>query len=333
MERILIIQTAFIGDVVLATPLVEKLHHIFPSAKIDFLLRKGNETLLENHPFINEVIIWNKKENKTRNLFRIRKQLKSKKYDLIVNTHRFASSGFLTAFSGAEKTSGFSKNPFSLFFSRKVKHIIGKADHPVHEIDRNLTLIDFIGNKERFLPRLYPGKNDFEKVQEFKTQEYICIAPASVWFTKQYPAEKWIELIKAFDKKYKIILVGSDNDKILCDEIIKDSGLPEALNLAGDLSLLQTAALMRDAVMNYVNDSAPLHIASAMNAPVTAVFCSTVPDFGFGPLSEKSYIAETGQQMECRPCGLHGFKACPENHFECAYSIDNKKLIASAEEN
>jgi heptosyltransferase II len=333
LERILIIQTAFIGDVILATPLAEKLHHLFPLAKIDFLIRKGNETLFENHPFINEVIIWNKKEHKTRNLFRIRKQIKFKKYDLIINAHRFASSGFLTTFSGARKTSGFSKNPFSFLFSHKVKHHIGKADHPVHEVDRNLSLIDFLGNNERFLPKLFPSEKTFEKIRNFETPEYICIAPASVWFTKQYPSEKWIELITSFDEKYRIYIIGSESDQVLCNEIIMDSNRKEIFNLAGKLSFLETAALMQDAVMNYVNDSAPLHIASAMNAPVTAVFCSTVPAFGFGPLSDKSYIAETGQAMECRPCGLHGFKTCPENHFECAYSIDNNILLASVKGN
>jgi len=81
--------------------------------------------------------------------------------------------------------------------------------------------------------------------------------------------------------------------------------------------------------MNFVNDSAPMHLASAVNAPVTAIFCSTVPSFGFGPLSEKSIVIETKEKLDCRPCGLHGFKACPKGHFKCAYSISNEELISS----
>ncbi len=83
---------------------------------------------------------------------------------------------------------------------------------------------------------------------------------------------------------------------------------------------------MEGAAMNYVNDSAPLHIASAMNAPVTAVFCSTVPAFGFGPLRENGRVVETKEKLDCRPCGLHGYKACPKGHFRCALGID----VASA---
>jgi heptosyltransferase-2 len=88
--------------------------------------------------------------------------------------------------------------------------------------------------------------------------------------------------------------------------------------MAGKLSFLESAALMKHAVMNYVNDSAPLHLASATDAPVTAVFCSTIPAFGFGPLSSNSRVIETIEDLECRPCGLHGYKVCPRGHFKCA---------------
>ena len=85
---------------------------------------------------------------------------------------------------------------------------------------------------------------------------------------------------------------------------------------------------MKDAEMNYVNDSAPLHLAGAMNAPVTVVYCSTIPDFGFGPLSDNSKIIETKLDLKCRPCGLHGYKECPLTHFKCAHSIDIIEAIS-----
>jgi heptosyltransferase-2 len=97
--------------------------------------------------------------------------------------------------------------------------------------------------------------------------------------------------------------------------------------LAGKLSFLQSTALMKDATMNYVNDSAPLHFASAINAPVTAFFCSTIPAFGFTPLSTNSIIIETEEKLTCRPCGLHGKKECPLQHFKCGYEIDVDKAI------
>jgi len=84
---------------------------------------------------------------------------------------------------------------------------------------------------------------------------------------------------------------------------------------------------MKDARMNYVNDSAPMHFASSVNAAVTAVYCSTVPYFGFGPVSDNSHIVETLLPLACRPCGLHGRKACPLGHFNCAHSIREEQLL------
>ena len=98
-------------------------------------------------------------------------------------------------------------------------------------------------------------------------------------------------------------------------------------NLCGKLSYLQSAALMARADMNYANDSAPLHFASAMDAPVTAVYCSTVPAFGFGPLRPNARVVEIKERLYCRPCGLHGHKACPEGHFRCALEITNEQLL------
>lgn len=320
--KILVIQTAFIGDVVLATPVIEKLHQQYPDATIDFLLRNGNESLFTGHPFLNKVLIWDKKKNKSRNLLRLIKEVRRTEYSKVINLHRFASSGLITLFSGAKEKIGFDKNPFSFCYTKKVIHIIGNGKH---EVERNLELI----NSDAILkPRLYPTAADFESMKVYKSSQYICIAPSSVWFTKQFPAHKWVEFLDKV-QNFNIYLIGAGSDRDLCDQIIQLSTNKEIINLAGKLSFLQSAALIKDAVMNYSNDSAPLHIASSVNAPATAIFCSTIPGFGFGPLSDKSFIIETKEKLDCRPCGLHGFKACPLKHFKCAENIMAEQLMVA----
>lgn len=322
-QSFLIIQTAFIGDVILATGLIEKLHQHYPNAAIDFLLRKGNEGLLTGHPLLRTVMIWNKKESKISNLFRIIRQVKTNHYDAVVNIHRFASSGFITAFSGSRLKIGFDKNPVSFAFTKKVKHQIGN----VHEVQRNHQLIEAITDAHYAKPKLYPSEKDFDKIKSFQREPYLCIAPTSVWFTKQFPAEKWIAFLASVkDQDKKIYLVGAPSDHVTCEAIRLASANDNVVNIAGKLSFLASAALMKGAAMNFVNDSAPMHLASAMNAPVTAIFCSTIPSFGFGPLSDRSITIETKEKLDCRPCGLHGFKACPKGHFQCAYSIANEAL-------
>ncbi len=330
MQKFLVIQTAFTGDVVLATALIEKLHVFFPGAQIDFLLRKGNEGLFLNHPFLHEVLVWNKKENKKKNLFNLLKKIRERKYDTIINLQRFAATGLLTAFSGAKEKIGFDKNPFSFLFTKKIKHNLSGGRH---EVERNNDLIKHFTDETFIKPSLYPSAKNYEEIKKYTLQPYVCMAPASVWFTKQYPFEKWIDLIENLPGKYKAYLLGGKEDKELCEKIKTRTGNKKVEVLAGKLSFLSSAALMKNASMNYTNDSAPLHFASAVDAPVTAIFCSTVPSFGFYPLSSQSFIVETKEQLACRPCSLHGLKACPLGHFKCATTIETGQLLSTLRHN
>ena len=326
MKKFLAIQTAFTGDVVLATAIPEKLHRFFPDAQIDFLVRKGNEGLLLDHPFLNKVLVWNKKENKNKNLFNLLKKIRKEKYDTVINLQRFASTGILTGFSGAKEKIGFNKNPFSFLFTKKVTHdILNKK----HEVERNNELIKQFKDNSFTKPRLYPSAADYNEIEKYTLQPYVCMMPASVWFTKQYPADKWIDLINNFPNTYTIFLLGGKEDVDLCEKIKEKSINNKIEILAGKLNFLSSVALMKNAVMNYTNDSAPLHFASAVDAPVTAIFCSTVPAFGFYPLSTKSFIVETKEILTCRPCSLHGLKACPLGHFKCACTIETSQLLST----
>lgn len=329
MHRFLIIQTAFIGDVVLATALIEKLHACYPDAPIDFLLRKGNEGLLKGHPFINELLVWDKKQHKKRNLLKMALRVRGNKYTHVINVHRFGTSGFITFMSGATNKIGFDKNPFSFCYTQKIQHVISEpySKQPIHEVQRNQQLIASLTDDQPAMPQLYPSKADYDKVQPLQQQPYICIAPSSVWFTKQFPVPKWLSLVNALPAGYTIYLLGGPDDAWLANEITEQATHPNLKSLCGQLNFLQSAALMQGAAMNYVNDSAPLHFASAVNAPVTAVYCSTVPAFGFGPLRSNGRIVEIAERLYCRPCGLHGHKACPEGHFRCALEITNEQLL------
>lgn len=325
MQKILVIQTASIGDVILSTPVLEKLHQHFPQTQIDLLLKKGNESLLKQHPFLHKILIWDKNTDKYKNFRKLLHIIRDTKYDRVINLQRFASTGFLTVFSGAKQSVGFNKNPFSLFFSNRIKHNIREGSQ--HEVDRNLELVRSFTDDSSSPIKLYPSKSNYAKMSQYKTEKYICISPASLWFTKQYPKEKWIDFIQKIEENIRIYFLGGKDDFNLCEDIIKNSNYKNALNLVGKLSFLESAALMKDAAMNYVNDSAPLHLASSVNAKTTAIFCSTITNFGFGPLSDDSAVVETTEKLDCRPCGLHGLKSCPKKHFKCALSIDNKELI------
>jgi heptosyltransferase-2 len=317
-KRFLIIQTAFIGDVILATALVEKLHAFYPEAEIHFLIKKGNEKILAGHPILKKVLLFDKK-NKLRSLFALISTLRKNKYDLVVNVHRHFSSGLLTVLSGAKEKIGFKKNPLSFLFTKKIAHEWDK-----HEIERNQQLIAHMSDAKAAKPKLYPSAGDWHFVKENYPAPYITISPATLWPTKALALESWATLIDSTPSDKKIYLLGSAADEAVCKQLKSICRNQKPVVLAGKLSFLKDAALMAHAEMNYVLDSGPLHISSAMNASVTAVFCSTSPNYGFGPLSDISFIVETREKLSCRPCGAHGHKKCPEGHFRCAALVLKK---------
>ncbi len=271
------------------------------------------------------MLIWDKTQGKYSSLVNTISNIRKEKFDIVVNLHRFASSGFITSLSKATEKIGFDKNPFSFLFTKKVPHEIGNGKH---EVERNQALIAHLTETKAAKPVLYPDGSDLAKVNELLTQHktsvnnYTCIAPASVWFTKQLPEEKWIELLNKMDFASPVFIVGASSDNALAASIKLLSKHSNIVNLCGKLSFLESCVLFKYAKMNYVNDSAPLHLCSAMNAPVTVFYCSTVPAFGFGPLSDHSKIIQINQKLDCRPCGLHGYKACPQGHFDCAHKIE-----------
>ena len=308
--KFLIIQTAFIGDVVLSTALAESLA-LVENAEVHYVVRKGNESLLQNNPNIQKVWVWNKQQGKIRNLFKLTREIRKENFDVVINLQRYASSGFITCFSGARKKVGFSQNPWSFCFDFKVSHNLHSK---MHEIERNASLI-----KEWQValakPKLYPTETNWKRIETYTQLPYVCVAPASVWFTKQWPLDQFRKLTKELSQHYQVYILGGKGDYAICESLVQD--ISNITNLAGQLNFLESAALMQKASMNFVNDSGPLHFASAVNAPVTAFFCSTAPAFGFGPLSEKQLVWEAKEKLTCRPCGLHGKQQCPESHFNC----------------
>jgi ADP-heptose:LPS heptosyltransferase len=323
VEKILVIQTAFIGDVILSTAVGKKLSVYYPEAKIDYVVRKGNEVLISNLPFINHVWIWEKKNQKTKNLIKLIRQIRNEKYDLVVNLQRFFSSGLMTAFSKGEYKVGYNKNPLSFAFTKSFEHVIGFGKH---EVERNQELIASFTDDKYELPTLKLPEALTSIADKFINEPFICIAPASVWYTKQFPKAKWVEFIHKVPMDVKTIVLGAPNDSKIAEEIKNECPNHEIIDLCGKVSLIESAAIMKKAVMNYVNDSAPLHLASAVDGRVRAIFCSTVPEFGFGPLSSDSKIIQVDGDLDCRPCGLHGKKACPLGTFDCALQINTSKM-------
>lgn len=320
--KCLVIQTAFIGDVVLALPIAQVLHKQIEGSEIHFLVRKGNENLLENHPSVQQIWIWDKKA-KYRSAYQIIKEFRKEKYDVVINVQRYFMSGLITMLSGGKQKIGFKSNPFSSLFSQVIPHSLFSGEH---EVQRNLKLLSPLLSHvpEMVRPKLYPSEQDYAHVSKWKSMPYVILSPSSVWFTKMWHKENWRRLAQQLSSEFKVYLIGGKGDFALYEEIRSRNSNIE--NLAGALTYLQSCALMVGSKRVITNDSAPLHFASAMNVPTTSIFCSTTPRFGFGPLSNDSIILSE-EKLPCKPCGTHGKKHCPQKHFLCSQSISVNTVL------
>ena len=194
--KVLVIQTAFIGDAILSTSILETLKAADEISEIHLLVRKGNESLFQDHPFLAQLHVWDKKAGKYSELRKLAREIRKQQFDCVFNLQRFGSTGWLTWRSGASRKVGFAKNPFSWTFDVKVDHPIAKkGETGLHEIERNHAMLAGITNTPMGPMKLYPGDQDFQKVEPFVQTPFVTMSPASVWFTKQLPLEQWANLM------------------------------------------------------------------------------------------------------------------------------------------
>lgn len=330
--KILIIQTAFIGDVILTLPVAQVLKREKPDAIIDFLCIPSTSELLINNPFINEVIIYNKRKSGVKGLFGIAKKIRNENYDVIISPHRSFRSSLIAFLSGCKNTISFDKSDMSSMYKQTVEYVTG-----IHEIQRNLKLLEPLGIIENKIikPELFPSDDDKSDIDSLLREKgiaegrFVCIAPGSIWFTKRYPKEKYLKLIDTLSRKgIPVFIIGGKDDEELGEYL---SGHENVFNMAGKLSLLESAELIKRAKLLVTNDSAPLHISNAVGTDVVAIFGATIPGFGFYPYGKNDVIFET-KGLVCRPCSIHGGNKCPIGTFECMMKISEEDIAVKVME-
>ncbi len=330
-KRILIIQTAFLGDVVLTLPLAQAVKDFFGVSEVDVLVVPRAAGLLANHPALHTVIEYDKRggDRGVKGFLRIVNMIRSRKYDLCLVPHRSLRSALLAFFGGVPIRVGFNKSAGWFFFNKTVEY---RDD--LHEVDRNLALLEGVGIERpgRILPRLYPSDADQQQVNDVLSgvvdrQRLIGIAPGTIWNTKRWLKERFAALsAKLAHEGFSVVLVGGKEDEQLCREVQELSSSSRVYNCAGALTPLQSAELIRRCRVLVSNDSAPTHFAVAVGTPVVAIFGATVPAFGFAPIGPYDSVVET-RGLECRPCSIHGGDKCPIDTFECMKAITHEKVL------
>ncbi len=330
-KKILIIQTAFLGDVILALPMVQTIKAHLPDALVDFLCIPATESVLQNHPAINSVIPYDKKGgDKLDKFIEVLNEIREVEYDIVVSPHRFLRSSLLTYYSESKVRIGFEENSLAFLLTNKVKYIKDK-----HEIYRNLELVkqipglEYDEKKASPKPELYPTSEQKENVRQLLVHKsnLISFAPCSKWFTKQLPIEKASEIAKSLlFKGYNVALVGGEADIVYCNELAAKLNDESLMNFCGKLSPLESYEVMTQSKALITVDSAAQHLGSASGIPIILIYGSTDISFGFYPLTSKYKIAEI-DSLECRPCTDHGKDKCPLGHFKCMVDLSSEKIV------
>ncbi len=334
-KRILVIQTAFIGDAILTLPMLQKLKELYPENSIDVLTIPSTEEIFNASPAADEVIVMDKrgKHKSIISLLRLIKELKKNNYKYIFAPHRSLRTSLITMLLGVRETFGFSSNSIKHVYKNLIEY------HPEHhEVQRNLDLIGYKYEDDnwRVEPKIKVPSEAKQKVNNFLSSlninDKLCaVAPGSVWNTKKYPIEYYEEVIKYFvSKNYTVIVIGGKSDEDICRNLaIKFNG--SVISAAGKFSIVESIELLKNVEFLISNDSAPTHLGMCAGIAVAAIYCSTVPDFGFYPYNRKS-VSISYKDLFCKPCGIHGYAECPIKTFECGFNLKPETVIKEIEE-
>ncbi|MGI8400110.1 MAG: lipopolysaccharide heptosyltransferase II [Gemmatimonadaceae bacterium] len=319
MSGSLVVQTSFLGDVILTTPLIAELAKRGP---VDVLATPEGATVLANNPSIRRVLRYDKRGTygSALSLWDTIKELRHRRpYEVVYLAQGSFRSGLIAMMTGATERIGFASSTGHVLYTKQVPY---KPER--HHAERlwSLSMSECADppTAEQVRPRLYPSEDERRLVDGILRRAgvseapFVVLAPGSAWGTKRWPY--YVDLAKRLATEFSIAVVGSKADAAIAAEIAAVVPSDRLMNTVGTLSLLASAELISRAQAIVTNDSAPQHLASAMGTPTLTIFGPTVPEFGFGPLAERHAVAGL-DGLACRPCHRHGPARCPLGHWSC----------------
>ncbi len=328
-NKIVLLQTAFLGDCILTLPLVEKLAASDYRNKIDVLTSSRGYEVFNASPFVEKVLVLDKSSRKLRSVKKIASQLKEGGYSHLYSCHRSLRTSLIALFSSIPHRSGFANSVLSFVYHHTTPY---RKD--LHEVGRNLMLA---GEVPEVLP--LPVMNSTEPhscadtFMKFRSKfsRIVTIATGSVWETKKYPVKSYKEVCDLLVMEgYGIVLIGGKADASEAESIAERN--PESiLNLTGKLSIPESVWILKRTDVLVTNDSAPTHLGVTADIPVITLYCSTVPGFGFYPYNSGSRFLSV-RDIPCKPCGIHGYRECPEKHFRCGTELLPKTVFENIEQ-
>lgn len=330
IKRILVVQTAFLGDTVLSTGVVSPIRKHYPDAEIWMMTTPASAKLLSRDDRVKGFIPFDKHEldSGPLGMFRFAAKLKEKKFDVVYSIHRSARTAIVLFLAQIPNRICFENAKLSFLYNRQVSR-----PHDLHDVLRNVAIlsgtIPYEEEKVELFLRAPSAQEVGTEIREFfgETRGVIAIAPGSVWNTKMWHWERYRELVVELLKdEYRVALIGGEAEGEVCRKIAEGLNVK---NFAGQTSLDELLFVVKESKLLICNDSMALHLASAFKVPNVSIFCATSPSFGFGPWKNQAIVVEK-EGLDCKPCRRHGSKVCPTGTEACMKNLSCQPVLAAA---
>jgi heptosyltransferase I len=361
-EKILLIKLSAVGDVVHTIPLLNKLRQRYPTARIDWLVTPAIAELLGHNPAITNVIEFPRDEWSAPwrpapyvSAARLIAVLRAAQYDLVLDLQGQLRSGVFAFTSGAPVRVGFDRPRAAVWKAspRKIPddarrhawqgaregsflaytHHVELPTLDIHPVERYLRFGVMLGLDDKAADFSFPIPPEagtrvdaLLDYYEIAGAKLVVMAPGTNWETKQWRSEAFAEVARHFlDKKFAVVLIGSGREHEVCAQVAALA--PGAINLAGETTLPELAALIRRGTISISNDSGPMHLATALDRPVVAVFGPTDPIWA-GPYRRDDAVLRA--DLPCSPCYLRQLSRCAHHH-DCMKDVSASAVIERAE--
>lgn len=352
-----VIQTAFLGDLLLTIPLLKKIKKTWPNQKLFLVCRQGFGDFFLRLQLVDQCFEIKKGDSKSYST--ISAELGKYQIDHLISPHESLRTAFFVRGLKARHKWGF-KNWWSfLFYDQCISKNLSWPDAL-----RQLSLMEIVDpdlhnlsteyctqsqplkvSSQGLLPAapewasmncrlsvqqiaevMWPALKDrFDFLAQMERQPFVLIFPGSVWATKRWTTEGFIKLAQGLQQQgFQILLMGGPGEEGLSQLVAQK--LSGAYDLTGKTKVIESAAIMLKAQLVVANDSASAHLAAVTETPVVGIFGPTVLDFGYRPWGQKVAIVEN-KALSCRPCGKHGHKECPLGTHECMKSIEAEQVL------
>ena len=315
--RILAVRFSSIGDVILTTPLYRAIRARHPGAHLTVVTKRATAPLLEGNPAIDRVVPLEPGEGISALAARL-----GDDYTYGLDLHGSLRSRALRWLVAA-RWRGYRKRAAARWALIHLKRNWYGAVHPVteryFEAARDLDIRPDGRPPEVFVPADTDAAMVDWLAERKIPERFAVLAPGAAHATKRWPVERWSALARALAADgIGVVTVGGAEDRASAEAVAAAAGALGA-SAAGSTTLMQTAALLRRSAVVASGDTGVMHLATAVNTPVVALFGPTVRPFGFFPYTDRASVLE--RALDCRPCSAHGGAACPLGHHNCMREI------------